>query len=286
MIKALHRIGFAIVWLLFPLVTQALELKRLWTVQNQFTMPESAVLDTARQFIYVSNVNDYALDDNGFISRVSLDGKSVEAKWLEGLHSPTGLAIDRNKLYVADVNALVRINLLSGKIDGRFPAPDADESPVLNDVAIAYDGSVFVSGSRSESIYRFNGTKLEIWVRDEENLKHANGLFVYGDRLVHGGTHWNAYGLDSRALLKIPSIKPQLQEFDGIARLPAYGYLVSLIDDPRLWLIGDNGVSKPVSEQAINGIDIHFDTESRLLAVPQVGGHLSLFRVLLRKESR
>ena len=46
-----------------------------WSIKDVFAMPESAVFDPQRKWIYVSNVNQYAKDNNGYVSRVSLDGK-------------------------------------------------------------------------------------------------------------------------------------------------------------------------------------------------------------------
>lgn len=56
----------------------AYELHELWAIEHIFSMPESAVIDAERNAIYVSNVNVYAKDGNGFISRVNLDGITAD----------------------------------------------------------------------------------------------------------------------------------------------------------------------------------------------------------------
>lgn len=268
-----------LILLLFSSALPAVELQLLWSVKTQFEMPESAVIDNKREFVYVSNVNEYALDNNGYVSRVSLDGKLVEKHWVTGLNSPTGMAIVNDSLFVADVDTLVCIDLTLGKISQRFPAPDAADFPVLNDVAISSEGLVFVSGSRSQSIYVLADNKLSLWLHDKEQLKNANGLFVDGKRLLHGGTHWSAYHITSKQRLVFPAITPPLTEFDGITRLGQGLFLVTLVDDAKLWTVRENGRATAVSEKEWNGIDLHYQENSGLLAVPQVGGHLSLYRV-------
>ncbi len=79
--------------LLYSGAASAVELELRWSLENLFEMPESAVHDIRRNVIYVSNVNAYAKDANGYISRVSADGERVELKWLTGFHSPTGMAV-------------------------------------------------------------------------------------------------------------------------------------------------------------------------------------------------
>ncbi len=258
----------------------AVELELLWSVQAQFEMPESAVIDAKRQFVYVSNVNEYALDNNGYISRVSLDGKHIEPRWITGLHSPTGMAVVDDRLFVADVDALVCIDLKRGKITRRFLAPDATDLPVLNDVAVDSNGSVFVSGSRSQSIYALKGNTLTLWLKDSERLKNANGLLIDGERLLHGGTVWSAFDKVSKQQLAFPTITPQLSEFDGITKLSQGLFLVTLVDDAKLWTIDESGKAVTASDREWNGIDLHYHDQLKLLAMPQVGGHLSVFKVL------
>src|SRR5262245_49603124 len=55
--------------------------------------PESALPDPTGEVIYVSNVVGApdAKDGNGYISRVSPDGKVLEQRWAVGLDAPKGL---------------------------------------------------------------------------------------------------------------------------------------------------------------------------------------------------
>ena len=65
----------------------------LWTLTGDFASPESAYYDAASNSIFVSSINGQILekDGNGYISRLSPDGKVVSAKWVTGLNAPKGM---------------------------------------------------------------------------------------------------------------------------------------------------------------------------------------------------
>ncbi|NND00678.1 MAG: hypothetical protein HKN85_10895 [Gammaproteobacteria bacterium] len=265
-----------VIALLAPGTLLADNLTELWSIKNTFVMPESAAFDGERQQIFVSNVNGYAKDDNGFVSRISADGEEVELRWLTGLHSPTGMAVHDGLLYIADFDALVIADIEQRKVRNRIPAPDA--RPVLNDVAISSDGQVFVSGSASRSIYFLEGDRLLVWKHDKQRLEGANGLLVQDQQLVHGGLLWSVFDLQTKELVsgfKKPDAR--IVDVDGITTIGCGIYIVTLIDDPRLWRVNADGSSQPLSELAIDGIDIQYHMGK--LYVPTVGGGLSVFRL-------
>ena len=61
----------------------------VWSLSG-FKAPESVLLDSQRNVLYVSNVagEANAKDGVGFISKVSPDGKMIEAEWVKGLKMP------------------------------------------------------------------------------------------------------------------------------------------------------------------------------------------------------
>jgi sugar lactone lactonase YvrE len=161
---------------------------KLWELTG-FQAPESAVYDPVRKCLYVSNVNgDGSLkDNNGFVSRVSLDGKMLDASWVAGMHGPKGLALASDRLYVSDIDALVEIDIPTAKILNRHTAP---EGKFFNDVSVGPDGSVYVSDSFANRIYRLKDGKPEVWL-ESTSLEGPNGLRAEKDRLLVG-----AWGTD------------------------------------------------------------------------------------------
>ena len=155
--------------------------KKLWELKG-LDAPESVVFDPASKALYVSNIGGkiWQKDSNGFISKVSPDGKMIERNWLTGLDSPTGLALDGGKLYVADTDQLVEIDIASKSIAKRYPAPGAKW---LNDVASDGKGTIYASNSATNTIWRLKDGKLEAWLTDDA-LNSPNGLHVEGDTLI------------------------------------------------------------------------------------------------------
>lgn len=150
-----------------------------WSLAG-FSHPESVDLDIAHQVLYVSNINGAPLDKdgNGFISKLSRDGKLLELKWIEGLNAPKGMVMQGFKLWVTDIDRLVEIDTRSGKITNIYPA---DGAVFLNDPAVDAQGNVYVSDIAKRKIWRMQDGKMAIWY-DGDDLMHINGL-----RVIHGG---------------------------------------------------------------------------------------------------
>jgi hypothetical protein len=258
------------------------KIEPLWSIENTFKLPESAAYDAKWDKIYVSNIVKYAKDGSGFISRVSGDGKNLEFKWISGLNSPTGLTVYQDILYAVDMDELVVIDLTKGKVIKKISAPVSKKSPLLNDVTVSKEGHVYISGRASRKLYKLENEKLIIFVDDNIQLRKANGLLVDGDELIHGGQFWNRFSLRNAQLITNsakPAPSSTLSDFDRIHHDGDGGYFVTVIDDPRLWHIGKDGKTRPLSEEKIQGIDIHFDGESNRLFVPRVGGGLTVYCV-------
>ena len=101
-------------------------LQQLWVTEG-FSNPESVIYDEANNVLYVSNVNGTPLnkDGNGFISKVSLDGKILKMDWVTGMDAPKGLAIHNGKLYAADIDTLIEIDITNAKIINAYTVNDA-----------------------------------------------------------------------------------------------------------------------------------------------------------------
>ena len=155
--------------------------KLLWEVKD-LEQPESVVQDPATGAIYVSNIAGAIMqkDGNGFISKLKPDGTFIAREWVKGLNAPTGLALHDRTLYVADVDELVEINIASGEITNRYEARGAI---FLNDVAVGEDGTVYVSDTPMNTIWRLKDGNFEPWLTDDD-LNGPNGLLVQGGKLI------------------------------------------------------------------------------------------------------
>jgi sugar lactone lactonase YvrE len=155
--------------------------KLLWEVKD-LEQPESVVQDPATGSLYVSNISGAVMEKNGkgFIARLRPDGTITDRQWVKGLNAPTGMVLRDRTLYVADVDELIEINAASGEIVNRYPAKDAI---FLNDVAVDEDGTVYVSDTPMNTIWRLKDGTFEPWLANDV-LNGPNGLLVQGDKLV------------------------------------------------------------------------------------------------------
>jgi sugar lactone lactonase YvrE len=182
MIRTTSTISLALAGgLLLAVGARAAEPQPVWQTKG-LDAPESALLDLNAGVIYVSNVNGDAAakDGNGYIAKLSADGKILDQHWVTGLNGPKGLALHGGKLYAADIDKLVVVDTASGRIVATY---DAAGAAFLNDVTAADDGRVFVSDMVKNQIWLLNGPLFELWLEDPA-LQNPNGLLAEPDRLL------------------------------------------------------------------------------------------------------
>jgi hypothetical protein len=160
-------------------------LQPTWNITADFAAPESAYYHSGSNAIFVSSINGQILekDGNGYISRLSPDGKVVAAKWVTGLNAPKGIRSVGNTLWVADIDEVVAIDIRTARIKERVKV---DGAQFLNDLAAAPDGTVYVSDSTLSRIYAVKDGKSSVFVEGAEVVEQPNGLLVDGDKLILG----------------------------------------------------------------------------------------------------
>jgi sugar lactone lactonase YvrE len=252
---------------------------QLWEVTG-LSNPESALPDVKAGIIYVSNVNGAAdaKDGNGFISKVSLDGKITDAKWSTGFNAPKGLALAGGKLYAADIDVLVEIDTKDGKITNRFAAKDAK---FLNDVAADAAGNVYVSDMATNTIWKLTGGKFEVWLQDAK-LESPNGLLVEGKdlRVAAWGVmtdgfatkvpgHLLSVTLDGKAISDAGEGKP-FGNLDGLEPLGGGGYIITDWMSGKVMTYSASGKVDTLLELGQGAADIGYDAASKTLYVPQM----------------
>ena len=251
----------------------------LWEV-TWIANPESALPDVKTGVIYVSNVNGAPdkKDGNGFIAKVSLDGKTVDMKWSAGMNAPKGLALAGGKLYAADIDELVEIDTKDGKILNKYPAKDAK---FLNDAASDSAGNVFVSDMATDTIWKLSGGKFEVWLHDAK-LENPNGLLVEGKdlRVAAWGVmtdgmatkvpgHLVSVALDGKAISNIGDGKPS-GNLDGLEPLGGGAYLVTDWVAGRVMKYGADGKIETLLDLGQGTADIGYDAASKTLYLPQM----------------
>jgi sugar lactone lactonase YvrE len=217
--------------LLLPIISLAAPpiLLPAWQTEAIFEQPESVVYDVQRKQLYVSNVNGNPTEaiGNGYISLLSIDGEIIEQHWIDGLNAPKGMAVVGDKLYVADINELVEIDLASKKIIQRYLAPKAK---FLNDVAADEEGNIYVSGFLSNSIYRLQSGHFVLWLQSEQ-LEVPNGLLVENGQLLVGSWGNMTDGFATAIAGHIKSINIATKEISSLGDKSPAGNLDGLESD-------------------------------------------------------
>jgi hypothetical protein len=146
-------------------------LQPVWESTN-LAVPESVLYSEEEQKLYVSLVDGAGnvKDGRGGVAILNTDGTIKNAKLVENLNAPKGLAKFKNTIFVADLTTLISIDIRSGNIIDRI---EIDSAVFLNDVAVDKDGMVYVSDTRANKIYRVKNGHAEVFLR---NVPNANGL--------------------------------------------------------------------------------------------------------------
>jgi hypothetical protein len=237
-----------------------------WVKNEGLLNIESIVYDEVNRVFYATNGVDYEVGTNGFISKISEDGRLQELKWVDHLNRPTGMAIYNSLLYVADVNALVVIDIKSGKIIDKFIEPISNSG--LNDVSISSNGSVYVSASFIHSIFKLNNGKLDQWLIDEEKLKFANGLIADDKQLLVGGINLSRIDVESKRINKI-ELDSSVEDFDGMVSDGAGGYFLTTVKSSGLFqLTRQKKITKLMNEDVYFG-DLEFIPNRKKIFIPR-----------------
>lgn len=242
---------------------------REWITDSLFLKPESALFDSSKQIVYISNINgEYlAKDGNGFISKIKTNGEIDSLKWVEGLDNPQGLGLYKNKLYVADINRVVQINTNTAKIEKVFVVESAK---FFNDIATDSNGNIYISDCFGNKIYKIANGKIEVWL-DSNFLSNPNGLLcTKEDLLMLNMKDKTAYAIN-KLTKKHRLIFNGIDNLDGIVSDGANGYFVSGAWQGQLFHIDSKGNKKLIidlgKEKTITA-DIEYISKEKLLIIP------------------
>ncbi|MGA0532982.1 SMP-30/gluconolactonase/LRE family protein [Hansschlegelia sp. KR7-227] len=267
----------------------AAELEKLWELDG-LKWPESAAPDASGETIYVSNVDGdmRAKDGKGAISKVSADGRMIEADWVTGLNAPKGLALAGGTLYVADIDEIVAIDVATAKPTKRWKVEGA---VFLNDVATAPDGRVFVSDTMTNTIWLIQGEDVLPWLK-HDRLNGPNGLLVEDDRLVVApiGTlpkdgdpgqpaHLVTVAFADKTIRDLGDGNP-VGFLDGLVALGAGSYLVGDFGRGPIHRVSSSGQVETMATLPASTADMGYVAPKRLLVVPHSSsGKLIGYRV-------
>ena len=245
-------------------------IREAWRTDEEFLVPETVLYDTGRNLYYVSNNDMYNFSFNGglqHLSRISAEGKILDAAWAEGLSNPTGMALHGKVLYVVERSGVAEIDPSNGGIIGRHPVPGAR---FLNDIAVDNDGRIYISDSRGAAVFRIAGGSVEQWLSGDQ-VGQANGLHILdGELIVANNSNGTIRGFDlETGEMRVIALLPE-GGLDGIEDDGKGNLLVSHFEG-RLFRVSMDGSVEKLLDTTGPGMgcaNFSYVPESGLLAVP------------------
>lgn len=255
-----------------------------------FYAPESVRYDSLQDVYFVSAMVGLGSDKDGqaYIARVSA------ADWFKSdilaqggkkgvqLNAPKGMAIHGDTLWVADIDVLRgfdrRTGAPLGTIDFRPLRP-----VLLNDVAVAPDGSIYVTDTGiimaeagviyrgGDRVYRVGPGHAVQVVAQGNALGRPNGvtwdpaskkMVVVSFAPFKGDVYGLVPGQNARAVMASGKGK-----FDGVVSLGDGRLLVTSWTDSTVTLV-QNGRTRPIIRELPNPADLGLDTRRHRIMVP------------------
>ncbi|MBN1656385.1 MAG: hypothetical protein JXA30_21630, partial [Deltaproteobacteria bacterium] len=245
--------------------------------------PKSALYDAEADLYLVSNVNglEQTEDNNGFISKVDINGRLIKLRWIEGaaagvkLSAPKGMAIVDGLLYVVDVGSVRVFDRESGKPQRTIQVKGA---AFLNDIAAGPGGVLYLSDtgfervaagfrpSGTDAVYRIEETRVTSFYKTAALgfptglLADALGVWVANRsgalmRITPGGHKDTEYRLPKGLL-------------DGMVKSNDGRLLVSSWDGRCIYAVQNDGGSVELADGMTSPADIGYDSKRNRLLIP------------------
>jgi hypothetical protein len=239
-------------------------LTQKWETDTLLTTCESVLYDKQNNILYVADIagKPDSADGVGFISKLGLDGKIVDAQWVKGLNAPKGMGISNGKLYVADINNLVEIDIATGAVSKKYPIADAQ---FLNDVTVDASGNVYVSDSNTGVVSTLENGNISTYLTGVDGV---NGLLSDGNTFLVAS--FSKGTLNTVSSKQIVLMADSVENADGIEAVGDGGYLVSSWNG-KVTYVGADGTTTKILDTtsgSVSAADIEYIPELKLLLVP------------------
>lgn len=262
-------------------------------VSSGLSTPESVLWDAARNVWYVSNINGSptAKDDNGYIVRLTADGALMDSlPFINGgdeditLNAPKGMALVGDTLWVADIDAVRAFNVNAGTAVTTLEL-GAQGATLLNDVAAAADGTIYITDSGIAFDASGNVShpgRSRVFALVGRNAREAVALppetAANGIAFDAAANHWLIVGFNSPNIFAWTAGADSVTVLgtgpgggDGLIVLADGRAVFSSWADSSLTVFAD-GVSTKLRGALPAPADLGYDPVRRLVAVPLLQG--------------
>lgn len=269
--------------LLSPFIVSAGEINNRMLIENVgFLTPESIEYNSDEDVYLVTNINGHPLekDSNGFISKLSPDGKVIDLKWIDGtkpeitLHAPKGASIINDLLYVTDINEIQVFSLPDGQQQKSITIIG---STFLNGITPGQGDFFYVTDSGLNAALKSTGTDAiyKVWsngryelVLSDKKMGAPNGLWDDGNglqivtfktgRMIH---------ITSTGQQKILPVPPS-GGLDGLVKLNDGRFLFSSWGGSAIYALNEDSTYSMFADGLDAPADLGVDSKRNRLLIP------------------
>ena len=275
-----------------PLPAEAMKVVSERTATG-FKFPESVAYDPDAKVLYVGSFGGTELkpgekDNNGYVSKVSLDGKMLEERFLPAagvtMHNPKGIWVVGSRLWVTDIDAVWEFD--TGTRKGK--KLDLPGAQFANDPAIV-GTTLYISDNRGDALFSVTPADFldmtdspriaAVW---KEKGVNPNGLYP-----SHDGTLLMVGFKSDKEKRGIYSMKPGQDPKPLSKEIGRLDGLYEMKDGTLLFTDWDSGSVFTWSEKSgMTPIATGFKGPADLCAFPNDGGLMVVVPDLVKGELR
>lgn len=240
-----------------------------------FEGPEAVRYDEELDVFFVSCfVGATSGDANGYISKVSSDGKILDLKFMTGteeypFHAGRGMYITGDTLWVADHSGVHYFDKNNGEHKG-FVDFSEFETGFINDITRGPDGLLYVTDTGGRALYRIKDLKAELVMSDLPVMPNGITTLPSGELALapwQGGP--DIYQFNTQTdMLSVYGQVAGSNNYDGIEYFND-GLITSTQFDSSLHLMV-NGLDELFIKLPGKPADIAIDPNRGIVAVPYV----------------
>ena len=251
---------------------------------SQLSSPQSFIAHPSGDGYFIANANGEpgTPDNNGFISKLDRGGTLLDRHFIQGgrgdtiLHSPHGMAVAGDTLYVADIDVIRGFDIKTGN-----PTVTVSLHPFhveeLTDLIADGIGQLFVLDTAGNAVYRINPQRdheVSLYVQHED-LASPRGLAVH----PRSGRLWIA-SLDNGTVMEIAEDRTvtevisnsfftgKFRNLSGID-FDRFGSLyLSDLTAGKIWRVQPDRSMQVIAEFLISPCSVKIDRRNHMIMVP------------------